>query len=94
MRVPGAVVLVVLLLTGCTADPAPSPTASAAPPSATEECPEGTSLREELCLADDPIADELSGILHAQFTDAQLGAAIAGVWHDGEPVLVGRSESR
>jgi len=52
-------------------------------------CPAGTSLREQLCLADGAIADELSGILHSQFADAQLNAVVAGVWHDGEPVLVG-----
>lgn len=46
-------------------------------------------MREELCLTDDLIADELSDILHSQFTDAQLNAVIAGVWHNGEPVLVG-----
>jgi D-alanyl-D-alanine carboxypeptidase len=89
MRVLGAVVLVVLLLTGCTADPAPSPTVSAPPVPSAGVCPAGTSLREDLCLADDPIADELSSILHTQFTDARLNAVIAGVWHNGEPVLVG-----
>ena len=89
MRMLGVFFLVALLLAGCTADPAPSPTTSSSSVPATAECPAGTSPREELCLADTPIADELSGILHSQFTDAQLNAVIAGVWHDGEPVLVG-----
>jgi D-alanyl-D-alanine carboxypeptidase len=94
MRTRGFFVLAVLLLAGCTATPAassstsPAQTTSPAAP-ADAECPAGTALRDELCLADDPIADELSGILHSEFTDAELNAVIAGVWHDGEPVLFG-----
>lgn len=87
-RVP-VLVSVALLLVGCTADPSPTPTPSSTPAPVAEGCPAGTSLREELCLADGATADELSGILHSQFTDARLNAVIAGVWHDGEPVLVG-----
>src|SRR4029453_351563 len=93
MRLPGVLVLVSLLLAGCTADPAPSPTPSPTPSSTpipeASGCPAETSLREELCLAEGTTPDELSGILHSQFADAQLNAVVAGVWHDGEPVLVG-----
>ncbi|SDG43386.1 serine hydrolase domain-containing protein [Microbacterium pygmaeum] len=80
------------ILAGCTAGPAPSPTTgtSATPvPVAGSECPAGTNPRDDLCLADDPLADDLSRILHTQFTDAQLKATIAGVWHNGDPVLIG-----
>jgi D-alanyl-D-alanine carboxypeptidase len=42
-----------------------------------------------LCLSDDPAAAGLADVLHASFTDNKLGAVLAGVWHNGEPVLVG-----
>lgn len=46
-------------------------------------------MRDGLCLSEDPLAAELAAILRDQFTEAQAAAAIAGVWHDGEPLLVG-----
>jgi D-alanyl-D-alanine carboxypeptidase len=90
MRRLGALVPIsLLLLAGCTADPAPSPSTSAPPAPVAEECPAGTAERNDFCLSDDPAADELAGIVHANFSDAQLNAVVAGVWHEGEPVLVG-----
>ncbi|WP_396655008.1 serine hydrolase domain-containing protein [Microbacterium sp.] len=89
MRCPGVLVLAVLLLAGCTADPAPPTPTMSTPVPAAEGCPAGTTLRNELCLADGAVAEALSDIVHAQFADAQLNAVVAGVWHDGEPVLVG-----
>lgn len=84
-----AVLLLVVLITGCTADPRPTATTSSPSITPAPECPGGTSMREQLCLADDPIADELGAILHSEFAEAELNAVIAGVWHNGEPVLVG-----
>ncbi|MDQ2689264.1 MAG: hypothetical protein M3Y29_03195, partial [Chloroflexota bacterium] len=90
MRRLGVLVpIALLLLAGCTADPAPATTTSPPPLPTAAECPAGTSLRSDLCLAEGALADALSDIVHAQFADARLNAVIAGVWHDGEPVLVG-----
>lgn len=93
MRLLGVLIAVAMLIVGCTAEPPTSPTASATASSTTTSesarCPSGTSLREELCLADVALADDLGAILRSQFDEARLNAVIAGVWHDGEPVLVG-----
>jgi D-alanyl-D-alanine carboxypeptidase len=77
-----------LVLAGCTGGPVatPSPTE---PATAGSSCPDDTSSVDGLCLSDDPAAAQLADALRSAFTDDKLGAVIAGVWHDGEPVLVG-----
>ena len=40
-------------------------------------------------MSDDEISAELAGILRSQFEGDELSAVIAGVWHDGQPVLFG-----
>ena len=84
------------LLTACTATTSPSPSGSTATPTSstgtavgTDTCPAGTSLELGLCLSDDAISAELAGILRSQFEGDELSAVIAGVWHDGQPVLFG-----
>ena len=84
------------LLTACTATNSPSPSASTATPTSstgtavgTDPCPAGTSSELGLCLSDDAISAELAGILRSQFEADELSAVIAGVWHDGQPVLFG-----
>ncbi|MGD8165650.1 serine hydrolase domain-containing protein [Herbiconiux sp. P16] len=89
----------VLLLTGCTATetmPAPAPSSTEAASStdaaalaAAERCPAGTRVRDDLCLSGDETSEALASILHTQFDADELSAVIAGVWHDGEPVLFG-----
>lgn len=54
-----------------------------------DPCPAGTSSELGLCLADDAISAELAGILRSEFEADELSAVIAGVWHDGRPVLLG-----
>ena len=90
MRRLGALApLLLLLLAGCTAETGPSPTTSGPPAPVAAECPAGTAARDDLCLSDDPAAADLARIVHSNFADAQLNAVVAGVWHEGEPVLVG-----
>lgn len=79
-----------LLLSACTvaaSDPAPSLTRDAEPTA--DACLSGTTLQGGLCLAGDEVSEELAGILRAEFEADALSAVIAGVWHDGEPVLFG-----
>ena len=80
-----------VLLTACTATPAPSPNPTTSEVRLVEEdgCPSGTSPQEDLCLSGDPVSEELAGILRSQFQADKLSAVIAGVWHDGAPVLLG-----
>lgn len=87
MQLGGIAVLVAcaLVLTSCASTPPPSPTTTA---DATE-CPTGTTLDAGLCLSGDAISEELAGILRSQFEADKVTAMIAGVWHDGEPVLLG-----
>jgi len=79
----------VVLLAACTAMPAPSPTASEGSVLDLDGCPSGTSLQDGLCLSGDEVSEELAGILRSQFEASKLSAVIAGVWHDGKPVLFG-----
>jgi CubicO group peptidase (beta-lactamase class C family) len=82
----------VLVLTACTVTaPPPSPTPSASRDAAVPAggCPKGTSLEGGLCLSGDEVSEKLAGILRAEFEADALSAVIAGVWHDGEPVLYG-----
>lgn len=78
-----------LLLTSCTATISPSPPPSGSAEAEAGNCPSGTSSRDGLCLSDDAIAEDLAATLRSQFEADELNAVIAGVWHDGEPVLVG-----
>ncbi|HWM15478.1 MAG TPA: hypothetical protein VNP97_02705, partial [Microbacterium sp.] len=54
-----------VLLTACTATPAPSPNPTTSEVRLVEEdgCPSGTSPQEDLCLSGDPVSEELAGIL-------------------------------
>lgn len=67
----------------------PSPTATQRSVAVSETCPSGTTLQHGLCLSEDKKSDELARILHSQFTADKLSAVIAGVWHNGKPVLFG-----
>lgn len=78
-----------LLLTSCTATVSPSPPPSGSADAEAGACPPGTSSNDGLCLSDDAGADDLAAILRSQFEALELNAVIAGVWHDGEPVLIG-----
>jgi D-alanyl-D-alanine carboxypeptidase len=79
-----------LLLSACTvAAPGPAPSLTGAPELTADACPSGTTLEGGLCLAGDEVSEELAGILRAEFEADELSAVIAGVWHDGEPVLFG-----
>ncbi|SDY38951.1 serine hydrolase domain-containing protein [Herbiconiux ginsengi] len=81
-----------LLLTACTTAPsqASSPASSSPDDStATDGCPAGTSEHDGLCLSGDATSVALAEVLHRQFEADHLTATIAGVWHDGEPVLFG-----
>jgi D-alanyl-D-alanine carboxypeptidase len=83
---------------GCTATDTPTTTPpTTTPPTSTdtaasaaaEPCPAGTAEQDGLCLSGDAASVALAGILHTRFEADQLSAVIAGVWHDGEPVLFG-----
>ncbi|MCU1477691.1 MAG: CubicO group peptidase beta-lactamase class family [Subtercola sp.] len=68
----------------------PSPTSSSTETlAAAERCSPGTRVRDELCLSGDETSEALADILHTQFGADKLSAVIAGVWHNGEPVLFG-----
>ena len=81
------VMAVSLMATACTGPIISTP--SAAPTSDASTCPDGTTANEQFCFSDDPIAEQLAEIVRAAYEADDLGAVIAGVWHDGEPVMVG-----
>jgi D-alanyl-D-alanine carboxypeptidase len=92
MRIRGVagVLACALLLTSCTATISPSPPPSTGSTEAEAGgCPAGTSPQDGLCLSGDAAAVDLAAILRSQFEADELGAVIAGVWHDGDPVMVG-----
>jgi D-alanyl-D-alanine carboxypeptidase len=78
-----------VLLTSCTATISPSPPPSGSADAEAGGCPSGTSLHEGLCVSGDAVSDDLAATLRSQFEADELNAVVAGVWHDGEPVLVG-----
>ncbi len=81
------VMAVTLLAAACTGPVVSTP--SVAPTADASACPEGTTANEEFCFSDDPVAEQLAEIVRATYESDDLGAVIAGVWHDGEPVMVG-----
>jgi D-alanyl-D-alanine carboxypeptidase len=91
MRTRGIAVAIAcaLLLTACTGTSPSRPQASERSVAHTESCPSGTSLRNGLCLSGEKKSGELADILHSQFAADKLSAIIAGVWHNGKPVLFG-----
>ncbi|NLP83271.1 beta-lactamase family protein [Microbacterium sp. CFH 90308] len=79
-----------LLLSACTVvTPEAEPSSTPGPEPVAGACPTGTTLEGGLCLNGDEVSEELAGILRAEFEADALSAVIAGVWHDGEPVLFG-----
>lgn len=78
-----------LLLTSCTATISPSPPPTSSPDAEAGACPADMSSQEGICLSDDEAAEDLAATLRSQFDADELNAVIAGVWHDGEPVLIG-----
>jgi len=56
---------------------------------ASTTCPPGTGDHDGLCLSGDAVSVALADTLRTRFEADQLSAVIAGVWHDGEPVLFG-----
>ncbi len=78
-----------LLLTSCTGTISPSPPPSGSADAEAGNCPPGTSPQDGLCLSGDAASEDLAAILRSQFEADELNAVIAGVWHDGEPVLIG-----
>ena len=91
MRIRGivGVLAAALLLAACTGIVAPSPTPTPSGGADAAACPQGTTLSDRLCLSGDAVSEELAGILRSQFEADKPTAVIAGVWHDGEPVLFG-----
>jgi CubicO group peptidase (beta-lactamase class C family) len=91
MRIRGiaGMLACVLLLTSCTMTSSPDPSSSGDTDSGADVCPAGTSPQDGLCLSGDAVSEELAGILRSQFEAEKLTAVIAGVWHDGKPVMVG-----
>ena len=79
----------VFLLTSCTATSSPDPSSSSDADTGADVCPSGTAAQDGLCLSGDAVSEELAGILRSQFEAEKLTAVIAGVWHDGKPVMVG-----
>jgi D-alanyl-D-alanine carboxypeptidase len=82
-----AILALCLLLAACTGTSVSVP--STTPAAEGAACPSGTTAQDGLCLSSDPVSEHLAAVLRSSFTEDQLGAVIAGVWHDGEPVLVG-----
>lgn len=87
-RAGGAALLVAgLLLAGCTGSPEPTPSITVTPDAGA--CPGGTTQHDEFCFSDDPLAEDLAAIVRNVYQADGLGAVIAGVWHDGDPVMIG-----
>ncbi len=74
--------------------PAPTSIGSASSPttgtaSAGAECPAGTAADERLCVADSDTARQAADIITSAFADGKPGAVLAGVWQNGDPLVVG-----